>query len=64
MEAVAALLALEQGVIPATLGTTEIDPALPACRIATDVEPSDAGHILLLAESFGGRCAAVAMRRP
>jgi len=64
VEAVAALLALEQGVIPATLGTTEIDPALPACRIATDVEPSDAGHILLLAESFGGRCAAVAMRRP
>lgn len=64
VEAVAALLALERGVVPPTLGTTQIDPALPACTIATRVERSSTRRALLLAESFAGRCAAVTVSTP
>jgi 3-oxoacyl-[acyl-carrier-protein] synthase II len=63
VEAVAALLALEQGVIPPTLGTTLIDPALPTCTVATRPESSNTRRALILAESFGGRCAAVSVSR-
>lgn len=63
VEAVAALLALEHGMIPPTIGTTQVDPALPHCAVATRVEASTARHVLLLAESFAGRCAAVAVSR-
>jgi 3-oxoacyl-[acyl-carrier-protein] synthase II len=64
VEAVAALLALESGFVPPTLGTERADPALPPCRIALSAEPSDARAALLLSESFGGRCAALVVRRP
>ncbi len=64
VEAVAALLALEAGFVPPTLGTESLDPELPPCRVALSAEPSDAREALLLSESFGGRCAALAVRRP
>lgn len=63
VETVAAVLALERGFIPPTLGTTQIDPTLPACTVATRVESSSARRVLILAESFAGRCAAVAVSR-
>lgn len=63
VEAVAALLAMEDGVIPATLGTERIDPRLPPCRIVMQPESTTAQLVLLLAESFGGRCAAFALGR-
>jgi 3-oxoacyl-[acyl-carrier-protein] synthase II len=63
VEAVAAVLALEQGMIPPTLGTSQIDPTLPACTVATRVESSQARRALILAESFAGRCAAIAVSR-
>jgi 3-oxoacyl-[acyl-carrier-protein] synthase II len=64
VEAVAGLLALEGGFVPPTLGTERADPELPPCRIAVTAEPSDAREALFLSESFGGRCAALAVRRP
>jgi 3-oxoacyl-[acyl-carrier-protein] synthase II len=64
VEAVAGLLALEGGFVPPTLGTESADPELPPCRIALTAEPSDAREALFLSESFGGRCAALAVRRP
>jgi 3-oxoacyl-[acyl-carrier-protein] synthase II len=64
VEAVAGLLALEGGFVPPTLGTERADPELPPCRIALTAEPSDAREALFLSESFGGRCAALAVRRP
>lgn len=63
VEAVAALLAFGEGVVPATLGTEAPDPMLPKCRVATRVEAARGNRILLLAEGFGGRCAAIAVRR-
>ena len=63
VEAVAALLAMEDGVIPATLGTERIDPRLPPCRVVMQPESTTAQLVLLLAESFGGRCAALALGR-
>jgi len=63
VEAVAALLAFEEGIVPATLGTAAPDPTLPRCRVATRVEAATGNRTLLLAEGFGGRCAALALRR-
>lgn len=63
VEAVAALLALEDAVIPATLGTERIDPRLPPCRVVMQPEAAIAELVLLLAESFGGRCAALVLGR-
>ncbi len=63
VEAVAGLLALENGFVPPTLGTECADPELPPCRIALSAEPSNARAALFLSESFGGRCAALAVRR-
>jgi 3-oxoacyl-[acyl-carrier-protein] synthase II len=63
VETVAALLALEQGVIPATLGTTEPDPALPTCTVTTRAASTNTRQALLFAEGFGGRCVALAVRR-
>jgi 3-oxoacyl-(acyl-carrier-protein) synthase len=62
VEAVASVVALEQGLIPPTLGTSQIDPALPVCTIANRAESSRRRRALILAESFAGRCAAVAVR--
>jgi 3-oxoacyl-[acyl-carrier-protein] synthase II len=63
VEAVAALLALEEGIVPPTLGTTEVDPALPRCRVALEAVPAEGSAVLLLSESFGGRCGALVLRR-
>ena len=62
VEAVAAVLALRRGVVPATLGTCTVDPDLPACRVATEPMPLEARGALLLSESFGGRSAALVLR--
>ncbi len=64
VETVAAVLALEDGLVPATVGTAEIDPALPRCAVATAIREDRRPAALLLAESFGGRCAASVLRRP
>lgn len=63
VEAVATILALEEGVIPATLGTKRVDPALPSCTVVTRTREAEADAVLLLSESFGGRCAALVVRR-
>jgi 3-oxoacyl-[acyl-carrier-protein] synthase II len=63
VEAVAAILALGRGFIPKTLGLESVDPELPWCRVAGEVETSLAETIVLLFESFGGRCAALAVGR-
>jgi 3-oxoacyl-(acyl-carrier-protein) synthase len=57
------VLALGRGFVPPTLGTEFADPALPECRVVTAPESVRARHILLLAESFGGRCAALTLAR-
>jgi 3-oxoacyl-(acyl-carrier-protein) synthase len=63
VEAVAAVLALEEGVVPATIGTSRVDPDLPTCSVATSIREDSRGIALLLAQSFGGRCAAAVLRR-
>lgn len=61
LEAVAVALALEARIVPATLGTQEVDPVLPRCSVALRAEPSSATVALVLAEGFGGRCAALTL---
>ncbi len=63
VEGVASLLALAHGFIPPTLGLEQLDPSLPPCTVQQDLETSDAARILLLAESFGGRCAALVVEK-
>jgi 3-oxoacyl-[acyl-carrier-protein] synthase II len=62
VETVAAILALHDGIVPATLNTHLVDPALPPCTVALEPMTSRAPAVLLLAESFGGRCAAWTIR--
>ena len=61
VEAVGAILALEQGIVPPTLGSERRDPDLPRYRLATLGCKPAADSVLLLAESFGGRCAALTL---
>jgi 3-oxoacyl-(acyl-carrier-protein) synthase len=61
VEAVGVILALGWGVVPPTLGNEEADPDLPAHRVATTPRIPEANTALLLAESFGGRCAALTL---
>jgi 3-oxoacyl-(acyl-carrier-protein) synthase len=63
LEAVATVLSLEFGILPATLGTRRIDPALPRCTVSRRAEKVKVNSVLLLSESFGGRCAALLMNR-
>jgi 3-oxoacyl-[acyl-carrier-protein] synthase II len=63
VEAVAAVLALEDGVVPATVGTEAVDPELPRCAVATGIRQETRPAALLLSQSFGGRCGAVVLRR-
>jgi len=63
VETVAVVLALQEDLVPPTLGTECPDPALPPCRIALRGERLAARRVLLLSESFGGRCAALAVGR-
>lgn len=64
VETVATGLALADGLVPATVGTRGLDPELPRCAVATSICEDRRPAALLLAESFGGRCAATVLRRP
>jgi 3-oxoacyl-[acyl-carrier-protein] synthase II len=64
VETVAAILALKHHVVPATLGTTEVDPAFPLCDIVLEPRTCVRRSALLLSQSFGGRCAALCIRAP
>jgi 3-oxoacyl-[acyl-carrier-protein] synthase II len=63
VEAVAAVLSLERELVPPTLGTTRVDPTLPPCTVALRPLASAGPAVLLLSESFGGRCGALLLRR-
>lgn len=62
VEAVAVIAALRRGLVPRTLGTACVDTALPPCTVALQSATTDAPNVLVLAESFGGRCAALLLR--
>ena len=62
VEAVATVTAIENGIIPATLGTTEVDPAFPLCRMALERQHCARSSALLLSQSFGGKCCVLNMR--
>jgi len=62
VETVAVVLAMRRGLVPQTLGTTSVDPALPPCSIALRRAAPTAPSVLVLAESFGGRCAALLLQ--
>lgn len=61
VETVATVLALRDGFVPPTLNTRRLDPASPRCTVALEPMAPRAPVALLLAESFGGRCAAWAL---
>ncbi|MEP7325638.1 MAG: beta-ketoacyl synthase N-terminal-like domain-containing protein [Gemmatimonadota bacterium] len=61
VETVATVLCLEAGIVPATVGTREPDRTLPPCTVATSIRQSRGKKVLLLAESFGGRCVGMVM---
>jgi 3-oxoacyl-[acyl-carrier-protein] synthase II len=58
VETVAAVLALQDGMVPPTLNTLNPDPSLPPCTVALEPLVPREPVALLLAESFDGRCAA------
>jgi len=58
VETVAAIVALRDGLVPPTLNTRRLDPELPLCTVALEPLVPRGPAVLLLAESFGGRCAA------
>jgi 3-oxoacyl-[acyl-carrier-protein] synthase II len=62
VETVAAVLALSQGLVPATLGTRNVDPTLPRCRVPLRPVASTQGSALLLSEGFGSRASALVIR--
>jgi 3-oxoacyl-(acyl-carrier-protein) synthase len=62
VETVATVLALEQGIVLPSVGTEQVDPEFPRCRVAVGAERCDTGPALLLAEGFGGRCAALVLQ--
>ncbi len=63
VELAAALVSLDRGFVPATHGFEEPHPALPACRVAAARQAPLDASMLLLSESFGGRCAALVAER-
>ena len=62
VELVAAVIALSERVIPPTLGTRHVDPSLGGRRIVLEPERLAGSTALLLSQSLGGRCAALAIR--
>jgi 3-oxoacyl-[acyl-carrier-protein] synthase II len=64
VEGVASILAFNEGFIPPTVGFEEQDPLLPPCTVMGERRETEAERILLLAESFGGRCAALSVEKP
>ncbi|HUP20675.1 MAG TPA: beta-ketoacyl synthase N-terminal-like domain-containing protein, partial [Gemmatimonadota bacterium] len=63
VETVGSVLALRAGLVPATVGTTRPDPAMPGLAVATRPVERETGAALLLFESFGGRCTALLVDR-
>lgn len=63
VELVAAVLAMHARIVPPTLGTVNVDPALGEFHVALEPEPLRSDAALLLSESLGGRCVAVALGR-
>jgi len=59
LEAVAVTLAVRDGIIPATLGTEEVDGEFRELRLGTRAAPCQPGPVLALTEGFGGRCVAL-----
>jgi 3-oxoacyl-[acyl-carrier-protein] synthase II len=59
VEAVAVTLTLEDGVVPATLGTEEVDGEFLELRVGTRTGECSPGPVLALTEGFGGRCVAL-----
>jgi 3-oxoacyl-(acyl-carrier-protein) synthase len=59
LEVVATVLAMEEDLVPATVGFESGDPSGPSLRVCGRPHPADRGPVLLLSESFGGRCAAL-----
>jgi 3-oxoacyl-[acyl-carrier-protein] synthase II len=55
LEAVAAVLSIDKGLIPPTFGTTELDPELPAIDLVLgDPRPWEPGPVLSNSFGFGG----------
>ncbi|HKP29054.1 MAG TPA: beta-ketoacyl synthase N-terminal-like domain-containing protein, partial [Gemmatimonadales bacterium] len=63
LEFVATLFAMREGLLPATVGTSMPDPALPPCDIVTSPREVETRDVLLLSESFGGRSAALVVAK-
>jgi 3-oxoacyl-[acyl-carrier-protein] synthase II len=59
VETVAAVLALQGGFIPPTLGTEDIDKDFPYCDVVTQTCAAPRGPVLLLSQGLGGRAAAL-----
>jgi 3-oxoacyl-(acyl-carrier-protein) synthase len=64
VEAVAVTLTLGDGVVPATLGTEEVDSRFEELQVATRRLECKPGPVLALAEGFGGRCVALLFAPP
>lgn len=63
VEVVLAVLAWRETIVPPTVGTSALDPALPRCDLVTETRAARRGDVLLLAEGFGGRCGALRIGR-
>jgi 3-oxoacyl-(acyl-carrier-protein) synthase len=60
LEAVGAILAMRERFIPGIPTLRHVDPSLPPCDAVTETRDEPSASLLLLAESFGGRCVALA----
>jgi 3-oxoacyl-[acyl-carrier-protein] synthase II len=63
VEAVACLLAMEEELIPSLVDCDVADSELPPCSLVRAPERRRTESVLLLSESFGGRCAALHLER-
>jgi 3-oxoacyl-(acyl-carrier-protein) synthase len=64
VEIAAVVVALKHRLVPRTLATTLPDQDLPPCTVALRSATTSAPNVLVLAESFGGRCAALLVGAP
>lgn len=63
VELVAGVLALDAGLIPATLGTSDVDPLVGRRRVVLEPERLRHPGGVMLSQSLGGRCVALAVAR-
>ncbi len=61
VELVGTVQALGRGLVPPTLGSDQSDPELPPHDLVTQTRVASRNSVLLLAESFGGRCTATVL---